>query len=140
MTMKRVLAMLLGATVLFAMFGATTGAAAPGPNGNNDHGLCTAYFNGQKNGHTEGEGPGPFGVLEDESADPEDSDDEDLVDEQQVSDDVFERCNGLIGGNPEHNGRFDCSDDEDDKKAGTPRDSDDDGEFECVANDPPGPA
>ena len=141
--MKRVLAMLLGATVLFALFGATTGSAAPGPNGNNDHGLCTAYFNGQKKGHTEGEGPGPFGALEDEAGeyDAENGgNDEDREDEQQVSDDVFERCNGLIGGNPEHNGRFDCSDDPDDKKAGAPRDSDDDGEFECVANDPPGPA
>jgi hypothetical protein len=135
MTMKRVLAMLLGAATLFALFGATTGSAAPGPNGSNDKGLCTAYFNGQKKGHEEGNSPGPFGVLEDEAADPEDSDDEDLADEQQVSDDVLEYCNSLgvvIGGNPEHNGRWDCSDDEGDKKSGTPRDSDDDGELECV--------
>ena len=131
--------MLFGATMLFALFGASANvSAAPGPNGNNDHGLCTAYFNGQTRGHTEGEGPGALGALEDASADPQDSEDEDLAVEQQVSDDVFERCQGLIGGNPEHNGRFDCSDAEDDKKAGPPRDSDTDGEFECIANDPPG--
>ena len=145
--MKRVLAILFGAAVLFAGFGVADVSAAPGPNGKNDKGLCTAYFNGQKKGHTEGEGPGPFGPLEDEADDADEGDPagtpnalEDLPDEQQVSDDVFERCTGLIGGNPEQNGRFDCSDDPDDKKAGTPRDEDEDLEFECVANgteDPP---
>ena len=134
--------MIAGAiTALLLMLGFAAGAvAAPGdngkagPNGHNEKGLCTAYFNGQKKGHEEGNGPGPFGVLEDESADPEDSEDEDLETEQQVSDDVFEFCNQFgIMGNPEQNGRFDCREDE--SRNGPARDSDDDGEVECVAND-----
>jgi hypothetical protein len=136
--MKRVLAILFGAAVLFAGFGVADVSAAPGPNGSNDHGLCTAYFNGQKNGHTEGEGPGPFGTLEDVSEDDGTDEEEDpdngVIGETRVASDVRERCDGLIGGNPELNGRFDCSDDEDDKKAGTARDVDEDGQFECWDN------
>ena len=132
--------LIIGAlSALLMVLGVVSGAQAappedkgPGPNGNNNHGLCTAYFNGQKNGHEEGNGPGPFGALEDEATD--DGENEDLEDEMQVSDDVFEYCDEYgIGGNPELNGRFDCREDE--SKGGPARDSDDDGEVECIAND-----
>ena len=81
------------AALMFAGLGAGVVQAAPGPNGKNDHGICTAYFNGQKKGHEEGNGPGPFGALEDTYAD-------DLSD-------IFDYCNTVgIGGNPDENGRF----------------------------------
>lgn len=138
--MKRMLALICGVTLLLAAGAGTASAGhqekdGPGPNGHNDKGLCTAYFNGQKNGHEEGNGPGPFGALEDEAEDS--GENEDLADEQQVSDDVFEYCTQVlgveIGGNPEQNGRFDCR--EGDEKDSPVRDSDDDTEVECVAND-----
>ena len=134
--MKRMLALICGVTLLLAAGAGTASAGhegdrGPGPNGHNEKGLCTAYFNGQKNGHQEGEGPGPFGVLEDESTDS--GENEDLEDEMQVSDDVFEFCDQFgIMGQPEQNGRFDCREGED--RDSPARDSDDDGEIECVAN------
>jgi hypothetical protein len=100
--------------------------ADPGPNGNNDHGLCTAYFNGQKNGHGEGEDqshqPPPFQGLEDASRTYTDNDGEDNDHDGQTdepgentsltdAENIFNYCNDgmLIGGNPEH-GRFTCTD------------------------------
>ena len=135
--MKRVLAAVFGATMMLATLGAAAVSAAPGdngkagPNGSNEKGLCTAYFNGQKKGHEEGNGPGPFGQLEDDATD--DGSNEDLADEKQVSDDVFEFCDKYgIMGNPEENGRFDCREGE--GREDPARDSDDDLEVECVAN------
>jgi hypothetical protein len=131
--MKKLLAVVMAAAgLLFVGAGfASAEPAEPGPNGHNEHGLCTAYFNGQKNGHEEGDGPGALGGLEDDATD--DGSNENLEDEKQVSDDVFEFCDQFgIGGNPEENGRFDCRDDE--TNSGDPRDSDDDGEVECIAN------
>ena len=129
--MRRLLAVLFGTATLLGGVGLPMALAQPGPNGHNNKGLCTAYFNGQKKGHEEGNGPGPFGVLEDESEDS--GENEDLEDELQISDDVFEFCNQYgIMGNPEHNGRFDCRDGED--RTSPPRDSDEDEEVECVAN------
>ena len=141
---KKLFAALLAAGLVFV--GAGTASAAKGgadgetgPGDHNKHGLCTAYFNGQKNGHTEGEGPGPFGALEDGAAD--DGTDEDLDAEKAVSSDVFEDCQEFgIGGNPELNGRFDCRTGE--EKDSPARDSDvdengdpaPDGQLECVAN------
>ncbi|MEA3056734.1 MAG: hypothetical protein QOD30_2166 [Actinomycetota bacterium] len=61
--------------------------ASKDDNAKNDHGQCTAYFNGQKNGH------------------PAQTDD-------QVEA-MFDFCSGVvggIGGNPDH-GRFTCVDD-----------------------------
>ena len=124
--MKKLLAV---AVMALLSLGANAALANPGPNGNNEKGLCTAYFNGQKNGHEEGNGPGPFGALEDEAEDS--GENEDLEDEQQVSDDVFEFCDEYgIMGQPELNGRFDCREDE--SRDGPARDSDDDGEVECI--------
>lgn len=104
--MKKLLAaaslglLLAGGTVV----GAT---AAPGPNGHNDHGLCTAYFNGQKTGHDKHGSPGPFAALE-QAADDSDSN-------TSMTQDVYNFCTGVekgIGGNPDQNGRFPgCFDD-----------------------------
>ena len=134
--MKRLIAMLFGATVLFAAFGAAPVSAAPKED-QNAHGICTAYFNGQKNGHTSGESPGPFGTLEDDAGTYDGTNSEDS-NEMLLASDVLEYCNSLgvvVGGNPEHNGRYDCSNEAGDKKAGAPRDGDTDGEFECTLQD-----
>ena len=94
--MKQRLAVAI-ATLMFVGLGAGVVQAAPGPNGNNDHGLCTAYFNGQKKGHDkEGHSsPPPFAALDD-------ANDNDI----QA---IYDFCTGVdkgIGGNPEENGRF----------------------------------
>ena len=142
--------MIAGAiTALLLMFGFVAGATAapreepgPGPNGSNDHGLCTAYFNGQKNGHNKDDkpSPGPFAALEEDTED--DGSNEDRPGESSIASDVFEYCNTIgIGGNPEQNGRFDCR--TNDEKDGTPRDEDPstgpgdpagDTEIECFVN------
>ena len=129
--MKRVSAVFLGAMMVLAASaaGVSPVSAEPGPNGNNEHGLCTAYFNGQKNGHDKHGSPGSFAALEDDAED--DGSNEDKENETQISDDVFEFCDDFgIGGNPEENGRFDCREED-----GTPRDEDGDGEIECEPND-----
>jgi hypothetical protein len=70
--MKKLFAVLAAVGLLLG-FAATASAKpsednGPGPNGKNDHGLCTAYFNGQKVGHGDGENPEnnppPFDGLE----------------------------------------------------------------------------
>ena len=78
--------------LMFAGLGAGVVGASPGPNTHNDHGLCTAYFNGQKKGH-EGGSPGPFAALEAEYG-PE-------------LQDIYDNCQLVgIGGNGDENGRF----------------------------------
>lgn len=134
--MRKMILGALAAITLVLSGGAFAAQAEPGPNGNNEKGLCTAYFNGQKKGHDkDGDGrsnPKPFAALEDDAED--DGENEDLEPEQQISDDVFEFCDQFgIMGNPEENGRFDCREDE--SRTGAPRDSDDDGEVECMANE-----
>jgi hypothetical protein len=145
--MKRKL-LALSVMILMAFGGtAAVGAAdheGPGPNGSNDHGLCTAYFNGQKNGHDkqkdgDGEYPGPFAGLEDHARDYTDSDNVDNdgdgeVDEENenadlsAAENIFNFCDdtSTIGGNPAH-GRFTCSDDPETN-----------GNDECTDNDAPG--
>ena len=110
---------ILGAfTALFLLVGFTGGAFAAkgedqgkaGPNGKNDHGLCTAYFNGQKKGHDKNGQPGPFSALEayaEENA-PRNNDDDNDNDVTGPSA-VYDYCNSLpkgIGGNPDENGRY----------------------------------
>ena len=119
------------------------------PNGNNDHGLCTAYFNGQKNGHGEGEDqsnqPPPFQALEDKSydytnSDEADNDRDDQPDEGDEGDaltdaeNIFNYCNdnSIIGGNPDH-GRFTCVD-----EGGTGTGPDTETDPECNTNEAPG--
>jgi hypothetical protein len=99
---KRLLALVFAS--LTASSGLAVAQAAPGPNGNNDHGICTAYFNGQKKGHEQGDAPGPFAALE-------------AMGDIQA---IYDFCNAVvgngngggndgIGGNPDENGRFtDC--------------------------------
>jgi hypothetical protein len=134
-------ASLLAALMMMGLFGAASATADPGPNGSNEKGLCTAYFNGQKKGHDK-DGDGrtdnarAFQGLEaaGEAYDAANGgNDEDLPDEQQLSDDVFEFCDQFgIMGQPEQNGRFDCREGED--RDSPVRDSDDDQEVECVPN------
>ena len=126
--MKKLLATLVATAGLFTA-AAGVATAAPGEGqGNSDHGLCTAYFNGQKVGHDGGEGesgdyPKPFEGLEDRSEDFTDSDENDndydgstdaadtTPESEELTDaeNIFNYCNdgGLIGGSPEH-GRFSC--------------------------------
>lgn len=146
--MKKASLIVIGVLALLA--GATgISNASPGPNGNNDHGLCTAYFNGQKVGHGPGEDqdnqPPPFQGLEDAgeaytNTDGRDNDRDGQTDEgdegEQLTDaeNVYNFCTDLstIGGNPEH-GRFTCSDP---GVAGPSTDSETDPE--CERNEKPG--
>lgn len=137
--MKRKL-LALSVMILMAFGGtAAVGVAGPGPNGDNDRGLCTAYFNGQKNGHDKNGQPGPFQALEDTSraytdSDGVDNDGDGEVDEENENQDlsaaenVFNFCDdtSTIGGNPAH-GRFTCSDDPETN-----------GNDECTENEAPG--
>ncbi|MFP5322979.1 MAG: hypothetical protein ACLGIC_14205 [Acidimicrobiia bacterium] len=144
---KKILATLSAAFMMLGLFGVAGAQAAPpegkgpGPNGNDDKGLCTAYFNGQKKGHDkDGDGATDsaraFQGLE-EAAGENDSqtpgNEEEENDETDISDDVFEFCSEIgIMGNPEQNGRFDCREGED--RDSPARDNDPDGELECVPN------
>lgn len=141
--MKKFLSVLMAAGLVVGFAGAASAAKpeSAGPGDNNKKGLCTAYFNGQKNGHTEGEGPGPFGALEDDAADDGTYEDQDVAGETRVASDVFESCDEYgIMGNPEQNGRFDCREGE--ERDSKPRDTDDsdgdgvtgDGQIECLDN------
>jgi hypothetical protein len=77
----------------------TAGVASAEPgagDGNSDHGLCTAYFNGQKVGHGEGESgdyPAPFEGLETRSEeytdnDRRDNDNDAAIDEPDETDET----------------------------------------------------
>ena len=134
--MRKALVALLTSALM--LLGASFAVALPGPNGSNDGGLCTAYFNGQKNGHDKNGQPGPFAALEEAGRaytdnDGVDNDRDGQVDEEgeneslSAAENIFNFCNDTawIGGNPEH-GRFTCSD------PGASSDP------ECTDNPPPG--
>lgn len=129
--MKKFIAALFASLMLLGLFSVATAQAEPGPNESNEHGLCTAYFNGQKKGHERNGNPGPFQALEDAAADDgTDEDDSEAPGEESISSDVYEFCQAFgIGGQPEHNGRYDCE-----SSDGTTRDTDDDSQVECLAN------
>ena len=112
------------AAVLLAGFGAGLGQADPGPNDNNNHGLCTAYINGQKNGHDKNGQPGPFQALEDAAREHTDSDGVDNDGDGQVDEDnenqdlsaaenIANYCDGQVSGNTDH-GRYTCTVDSND--------------------------
>lgn len=111
----RVLALLLAAASVGGSIGVAQ--ADPGPHhGNNAHGLCTAYFNGQKNGHGDGENqPRPFAALQQTAEDehPRNQDDDEGNDVTGFEA-IYDWCTSAtnIGGSPEH-GRFTCTDDVD---------------------------
>lgn len=97
--MRRLIA--AGLTALFLAGG--TGAALAGHSDDRpdheprDKGLCTAFFNGNKNGWDKNGTPPPFQDLMDRA---DDGDDE-------TTDDVETYCGDLIGGNPGPNGNSD---------------------------------
>jgi hypothetical protein len=137
-------ASLVAALMMMGMFGVSQATAEPGPNGKNDKGLCTAYFNGQKAGHdTNDDGRTDnarafqglevaAGVLAETM--PED-----------VADLIFAWCSSeagadtdgdgvgdgvIIGGNPNENGRYVCDADGADDTAGT------DDDYTCSTAEP----
>jgi hypothetical protein len=61
--LKKIIAISVG---MLSMVGGAVGVAiaAPGPNDNNNHGLCTAYFNGSEQGRSNKRQAGPFVALE----------------------------------------------------------------------------
>ncbi|HVL91094.1 MAG TPA: hypothetical protein VM841_12750 [Actinomycetota bacterium] len=59
--MRKLIALALTAV---AALGATSTLANPGPNGSNNHGLCTAYFRGSETGRENKRKAPPFAELE----------------------------------------------------------------------------
>ena len=107
--MKKVLVIAIG---LLGLLGGAVGVAtaAPGPNGNNNHGLCTAYFNGSETGRANKHKAGPFVALENaaEARDGKDNDEDGQTDEaDEVARAVWDWCSDPtnnpkgIGGNPD---------------------------------------
>jgi len=134
--MKKILATLGAALMMMGLFGVASATAEPGPNGSNNKGLCTAYFNGQKNGHNKDgkDAPPPFLALEERADEADGDEDADSGSGSlETAGDVFGYCQEFgIGGNPT-NGRFACTTDD----AGTPADPSDD-TYSCEPGDGPG--
>lgn len=102
-TLKKVIAVTVG---LLGMLGGAVGVAVadPGPNGKNNHGLCTALFNGSDTGRANKAKAGPFATLIANSPDgPSDDDDAggSLSDAWDWCSDPANNPKG-IGGNPEN--------------------------------------
>ena len=94
--MKKIIAALVAATAIAG--GAAI--AGPGPNGSNNHGLCTAYFNGSQNGQAHKRKAGPFPVLEQTAGDQDGDEDIDAVDVWMWCLDTENNPKG-IGGQPD---------------------------------------
>jgi len=71
-------------TLVAAGAGLRVSQASPGPNGSNNHGLCTAYFNGSQNGQDHKHNAPPFQALEQAASDSGQS--------------VADYCDGMVGG------------------------------------------
>lgn len=96
--MKRTL---VSAAVLALLAGgAGVATAGPGPNGNNNHGLCTAYFAGSETGQENKRKAPPFKALE-EAADQADTGNQDGA---STEDEVMAFCEAFLGGNGNGNG------------------------------------
>ncbi len=63
--MRRCVTIALVAAALLGGFAGSVAAEPPGPNGNNDFGLCRAYFSGSDKGQEKKHGAPPFAALED---------------------------------------------------------------------------
>lgn len=105
--MKKLIASVFVAALLAGSAGAASakndGSNAggnPGPNGANNHGLCTAYFNGSDTGREHKHNAGPFVALEKAAVDGGYQDE----DGESVEHAVMDFCNATdskgIGGNP----------------------------------------
>ena len=100
--MKRFLIAAALATLVTAGagLGISQAAGGPGPNGSNNHGLCTAYFNGSQNGLDHKRNAGPFQALQTAAGDA------DGDGTSGTPSDVWTWCNDAtnnpkgIGGNP----------------------------------------
>jgi hypothetical protein len=81
--------LLAGGTVVGA-------SAAPGPNGHNNHGLCTALFNGSDQGRSHKQDAGPFATLIQNAPDGSDQDNS-----GGSLQDAWDWCQQFgVGGNP----------------------------------------
>lgn len=135
--------LILTALVAVSLIAGVDVARADKPENPGEQGLCTAYFNGQKNGHDKHGSPGPFADLEQRAADYTDSDGVDNDGDGQVDEDgesadlsaaenVYNYCDSAgntIGGNPDH-GRYTCILDSDPNTAGN--------QTTCENNEAPG--
>lgn len=123
--MKRILT--IASAFAIALGGAAAATAEKPADPGRDHGLCTALFNGQKNGHEkQDQYPGPFGDLIANTLDADG--------DGSVLDDLYEACQAFgIGGNEEH-GRFLCTLGAEDDPA-TP---DDETDYACSEREGPG--
>jgi hypothetical protein len=90
--MKKRLASIIGAAAVLTAGVVGAAHAAPGPNGNNNHGLCTAYYNGSPTGQAHKHKAGPFVALEKAADQAGDGDG------TATADEVAAFCNGLVGG------------------------------------------
>lgn len=93
--MRKIIAV---ATLALSALGLASSTAAPGPNGRNDYGLCTAYFAGSSTGQAAKHKAPPFQALE-EAAGVDDDDSADEV-EQKVRDFCSSTTPGGNGGTP----------------------------------------
>jgi hypothetical protein len=93
--MRRVFAL---AAIAAVTLGAGSGAAAPGPNGHNNYGLCTAYFAGSPQGRANKRNAPPFQALE-EAAGVGDDDSAEEID-QKVREFCSSATPGGKGGTP----------------------------------------
>ena len=119
--MKKLLAAISAVTLMLGIGAAFAAAADHQPQ---DHGLCTAYFNGQKKGWTKNGTPGPFTDLENRAGADQTASEVD----QAAS--VYDYCQAVvIGGNPDH-GRYTCV-------AGNTADQDPTNDSTTCSNNPP---
>jgi len=90
--MKKRLALIVGGFVTMSTGAVGLAQAAPGPNTSNNHGLCTAYYNGSPTGQAHKHGAGPFVALE-QAADQAGN-----GDGTASADEVAAFCDQLVGG------------------------------------------
>lgn len=90
--MQKRLAIIFAATLVMGSGAMGLAHAAPGPNGSNNRGLCTAYYNGSPTGQLHKHKAGPFVALE-KAADQAGNNDG-----TTTADEMAAFCEGLVGG------------------------------------------